>query len=594
MATDSERLHDASCESANPRAAFSSVDARDDSPSRRSQSGAGKKGLRFWLIFASLLLATFEAAIEQTALSTALPTISASLSSGSGDSTADVWVPNAYMVCSAAFIPWSGGLANIIGRRPIMLAGLGLFTLGSILCAVASNMNTMLAGRGIQGAGGGIIFAIVEILLSDLVPLAERGVYQGAFSATWSVASAVGPIVGGAFASFDNGYAGWRWLFWINLPLSAICAVVVVFCVKLKTPEGSAREKLAKMDWIGNFLFIPSISVLILGLVWGGSSYPWRSAHVIAPIVCGALGLIAWFFVEKHYVQYPTVPFKALGNRTSIIGFVTSFLHGIVAMGVYYYWPAYFQSAKATTSIGSAVNFLPIVCVVSPMAMLTGLSINGWQRYKAQNVAGWILLTIGVGLLSITDEATGKAGWVLIPMVSALGIGINYAAPVFAVLAPLAPSLAGSALAFQMLVRTFGNVLGISIGSTALTNVLGQKLPQEFIDRVPGGLSGAYAAIPEIRHLEEPLKHEVQVAFAKALRVVWLVMIPFAAVSFFISLFMRNLPLNADVDDTFGIKEKKRADELDSLEKAGEQPSNPHQELPAEMAATTASLDVQK
>ncbi|GAA6021982.1 hypothetical protein JCM10207_002393, partial [Rhodosporidiobolus poonsookiae] len=301
---------------------------RESSPDR---APPGKKGVRFWLIFASILLATFEAALEQTAISTALPTISASLSNGHDGGDAS-WIANTYMIASAAFCPWTAGLANIFGRKPVLLSGLGLFTLGSLLCALAKNMNTMLAGRSIQGAGGGIIFAITEVILSDIVPLAERGAYQGAFSATWTLASATGPIVGGAFASFN-----WRWLFWINLPLSgAILAVVIPF-MKLKSPEGSMREKLRKMDWIGNLVFIPSISVLILGLVWGGAEHPWRSAPVIATIVCGFLGLIAWFYVEKHFVRYPTVPFDAIFQRTSVVGFLTSFLHGIVAMSVYYY-----------------------------------------------------------------------------------------------------------------------------------------------------------------------------------------------------------------------------------------------------------------
>ncbi|GAA5840910.1 hypothetical protein JCM11251_007637 [Rhodosporidiobolus azoricus] len=560
-----------------------------------------RKGVRFWLIFAGLLLATFEAALEQTALATALPTISAELATGEGGEGDFSWIANVYMLTSAALTPWSGGLAMIFGRRPVMLFALFLFTLGSIICAVAQDLNTMLAGRGIQGAGGGIIFVVVEVILSDIVPLAERGVYQGAFSATWSVASAAGPLIGGAFASFN-----WRWLFWINLPLSAGVTVVVVLFMKLKKPEGTWREKVEKMDWIGNFIFIPSISILIMGLVWGGAAYPWRSAHVIATLVCGALGLIAWFFVEKHFVKYPTVPFTALMNRTSLVGFLTTGFHAVAAMAVYYYWPTYFQAAKATSTITSAVNFLTIVCIVSPMAMLTGLSINGWQHYKAQNVAGWILLTIGVGLLSLTTATTSKAGWVLLPMVSALGIGILYAGPVFAVLAPLPPHLAGQSLALQMLIRTVGMVLGISIGSTVLSNVLGSKLPAAFLETIPRGAAGAYDAIPEIRHLEEPLKMQVQEGFASALRVVWLVMIPFAGLGFITSLFMQSLPLASTTDESFGIKEKKssssrspsrdRGADLDAVEKADQQQraamngeGGNAQQIPLPMAAAVSA-----
>ncbi|BGP37005.1 hypothetical protein JCM10449v2_000909 [Rhodotorula kratochvilovae] len=549
-----------------------------------------KKSLRHWLIFVSLLLATFDAAVEQTAISTALPTIAADLNSSDY-----AWVANTFMIASAAVIPWSGGLAYIFGRRAVMYAGLGLFSVGSVICAVAHNMNTMLAGRGIQGAGGGIIFAAVEIILSDMVPLAERGVYQGAFSATWSVASATGPLLGGAFASFN-----WRWLFAANALLALPCFVITFLFMKLKGPEGDMRDKLRKMDWhvpylppIGNLIFIPSISVLILGIVWGGETHPWRSAPVIATIVCGALGLVLWFYVEKHWVKYPTVPFDAMMNRTSLVGFLTTFLHGIAAMAVYYYWPAYFQSAKATTTIGSAIDFLPVVCIVSPTAMLTGIAISKFQTYRWLNFVGWVALTVGVGILTLTTATTSTVGWVLIPMVSGLGIGILYASTVFPILAPLPPSIAGQALSFQMLVRTFGNVLGISIGATTMTNVLGKKLPQAYLDIVPGGRAGAYSSIPLIRGLEEPLKMQVREAFAESLKVVWIVMIPFAGLGFLISLFMKSLPLNTTVDESFGIREKKNTEKVDLLEKAdlaqadSAVQGNPRQ-LPLPMAEVTA------
>ncbi|CEQ40448.1 SPOSA6832_02063, partial [Sporobolomyces salmonicolor] len=597
------------------------VEQLDDD--ERVREGRGK-GFRFWAVFASLLVATFMAALEQTALSTALPSISASL-----DATADEsWIANAYLLASAAWMPWAGGLAQIFGRRPVLLVGLAFFALGSILCGAAVNMNMMLAGRGvsascslpcllrispsremetgIQGAGGGIIFVLVEVVLSDIVPLSERGVYQGCFSCVWTLASATGPIIGGAFASFD-----WTWLFWINLPLSALVAAVVVAFMRLKAPEGRWMDKLGKMDWcasafslrplwispnlyytrrIGNLVFIPSISVLILGLVSGGTSHSWSSAYVLASIICGAAGLVAWFFVEKHYVEHPTVPFAALMNRTSIVGYVTNFLHGVIALSVYY-MPAYFQSAKAYSTITSAVDFLPVVCIVSPMALVTGLAVNRTQKYKALNLAGWVFLTIGCGLLSITTASTSRAGWVLLPAVVALGIGINYAAPVFPILAPLPPSLAGQALAFQMLVRTAGNVIGIAIGLTTLTNQLARKLPQAFLDMIPGGASGAYSSIPLIRHLEEPLKTQVRVAFAQSLRTFWIVLIPFGGVGLLIALCMESIPLNDATDENWGVKEKKR-DSLDSVEKAEESCAENSQALPPAAAEAVTHAPV--
>lgn len=228
----------------------------------------------------------------------------------------------------------------------------------------------MLAGRAFQGAGSGIILSLVEIILADLVSLAERGAYQGAFGAVWALASATGPPIGGALAS-----SNYRWLFYLNLPLTAVIIGVVAAFVNLKTPSGTIRSKLARMDWfvpmrrsrthaanlrddrLGNLIFIPSITLLIVGLLKGGQPDPWSSAGVIAPLIIGAVGLIAWYLVERYYVAHPTVPFELLMNRTTAIGYATTWLQGVSAMCLFYFWPVYFQAVKGAS---------PVECVLSP------------------------------------------------------------------------------------------------------------------------------------------------------------------------------------------------------------------------------------
>jgi len=197
------------------------------------------KDLRFWLIMLGLMVATFISALDLTAISTALPTIAHALKSE--DFT---WIGNSYSITATAFIPWSGGLANVFGRRPILIGGLLFFAVGSAMCGAAKNMNTMLAGRGFQGVGSGVILSLVEIVLADLVSLSERGTFQGAFGATWALASAVGPPLGGAFAKTN-----YRWLFYMNLPLTAIVIAIVGLFMNLKTPPGTIRDKLQRMDW---------------------------------------------------------------------------------------------------------------------------------------------------------------------------------------------------------------------------------------------------------------------------------------------------------------------------------------------------------
>jgi len=419
----------------------------------------------------------------------------------------------------------------------------------------------MLAGRAFQGIGSGVILSLVEIVLADLVPLAERGSFQGAFGAVWALASATGPPIGGALAA-----SNYRWLFYMNLPLTAGVLVIVGLFMNLKTPPGTMREKLGRMDWIGNLLFIPSITILTIGLVWGGQQYAWNSAHVLATLIVGAVGLIAWYFIEKYYCEYPTVPFALLMNRTTVIGYFTTFMHGISALALFFYWPVYFQAVKGASPVKSAVDFFSVAFIVAPFAMVAGGTISAMQVYKPQNIIAWILLTVGPGVMSLIRATSPKAAWVPLPIPLSIGIGLLYTATVFPVLAPLPPSLAGQALAFLVFVRNFGNILGITIGSTVLTNELGKKLPAAFLEQSPGGVAGAYSAIPLVANLPEPLRTQVRVAFADSIRVIWLVLIPFGGIGLLAALWIKEIKLETVTDEQWGIAQKKKKADEETLD----------------------------
>ncbi|KAM0749144.1 iron permease [Meredithblackwellia eburnea MCA 4105] len=504
------------------------------------------KDFKFWLIIVGLLISTFLSALDLTAISTALPTISAAL-----HSTDYTWIGNSYSIGSAAFIPWSAGLAHVFGRRPALLAGLVLFLIGSAMCGAAKTMDLMLVGRTFQGVGSGFILTLTEVVLADLVSLSERGAYQGAFGAIWALASATGPPIGGSLAG-----ANWRWLFYLNLPLSGLIIAVVFMFMDLKTPQGTIQEKIKKMDWTGNAVFIPSITLFIMGLVWGGQQYAWQDAHVLAPLIIGFFGLVLWFFLEKYWVEYPTVPFDVILNTTSLIGYFTTFLHGISALAIFYYLPSWYQAVKGASPVGSAVDFFSVAFIVAPFAMVAGGTISATQVYKPQNIVAWVLMTAGPGLMMIINADSPKKVWASLPVPFSIGIGLLYAATTFPVLAPLSPDLAGHALGFLVFARSIGNIFGITVGSTALANELAKRLPKEFIAQVPGGVSGAYSAIPIIKTLPEPLRTEVRVAFSKSIRVIWLVLIPIGFVGLVTSLFMKQLQLNTATDENWGVNDR--------------------------------------
>ncbi|KAJ7743512.1 iron permease [Mycena maculata] len=490
------------------------------------------KGRNFWLTFTAVIVSIFLSALDLTAVATALPTITDDLNGGN----LFVWVGSAYALSSTAILPLSGRLADIFGRRPLMLVSIFLFALGSALAGAAQNMNMMIAARAVQGLGGGGIINLCEIIVSDLVPLSERGIYQGILGLTWSFASGIGPPIGGALAS-----SNWRWLFYLNLPLSGIAFVLVSLFLRVKSPSGSIREKLARVDWVGNGIGISGTTLAILGLSWAGVTYPWGSAPVLAPLIIG-LALVGAFLVYELRMpieREPTVPYDIFANRNGLSGYLSTFFHGITSISIIYYLPVYFQACFDATPIRSGVDMLGTALVVAPFALIAGILVQVLSRYIPSNVAGWILTMIGFGLLSmLTADAT---------------LGQWFASTVFPILAPLSVARTAAALGFFAFCRAFAQTWGLTIASTILQNELGKKLPQAFTALFPSGADFAYAAIPSIRGLAEPLKTEVRVAFAESMAVIWRTMIGVSGAGLLTCLLLTEIPMVQHTDETYGL-----------------------------------------
>ncbi|SCV68370.1 BQ2448_491 [Microbotryum intermedium] len=569
-----------------------------------NQNPFAGKGSRFWLVFLALCVSCFLSALDLTAVSTALPAMAAEF-----ESTEFSWVGSAYSLTSTALVPWTGGLATIFGRKATLLGSLALFGAGSAIVGSAHAIDIVILGRAIQGIGGGGILTMVgfrmgmrrmagadsvlsfrqtEIVVVDLIPLVERGAFFGVIGAVWALASAIGPPIGGALASAG----AWRWLFYLNIPLTGVAAVLVVFFLRIKAPQTTLKEKLAQMDYY-NVVFVAGATSTILGLTWGGVTYSWSSYKVLVPLILGLLLMGLFLWLEKTFAKYPTVPFEVLRHRSSLLGFMTTFLHGIVALAAIYYLTIYFQASKMTTPAKAGVNTFSLSFTVAPMAVVTGVSIGILGTYRLQNLFGWALAMIGFGLTSLLKYDSPMAVWTGYPIIMGLGVGILYSATNFPVLAPLKPSQQPHAvsyssnatepaivsqthqssflsprlqMAFYSFVRSFGQVFGISIGSTVLQNQLAKNLPKEFLAMFDGSAEIAFPAIPIIGKLAEPLRTQVRAAFASSLRVIWVVMIGLCGLGLVISFFLRDIKLTNEMDDKWGMSEKKERKSTETTE----------------------------
>ncbi|KAI0640583.1 iron permease [Trametes meyenii] len=506
------------------------------------------KGSAFWLSFLAILVSMFLSALDLTAVPTALPTITDELHGGDKF----VWIGSAYGLSSSAVLLLSGRLVDVFGRKPVMLSSITIFTIGSALAGASQSMNMLIAARVVQGLGGGSIINMSEIIMSDLVSLAERGVYQGMIVLVWAFAAGIGPVLGASLAQ----KASWRWLFYLNLPLTGIAFGLVSLFLHVRAPAGSVRQKLARIDWLGNLLMAAGSTLVLLGLTWGGIHYPWDSAHVIAPLVIGILLMCAFFAYEVYVPAEPTLPLEVIGNRTSASAYFATFVHGVTSISAIYYLPVFFQACLGASPLRSSVQTFPTALVMAPFSLLCGFTIKATNRYLPVNIIGWIISIVGFGLLCLLRADSSTPQWVGFQFVASAGTGIIYASTIFAILAPLPPSRNAAALAFYTFSRTFAQTWGIAIAGTIMQNQLKGRLPAAFTAQFPSGVEIAYAAIPIIRELQEPLQTQVREAFAESMAVIWKTMVGLCGAGILSLLLLKEVPMVKHIDDTYGLEDR--------------------------------------
>ncbi|KAI0632743.1 iron permease [Trametes polyzona] len=518
----------------------------------------GKRGLTFWLVFASNLLVEMLSALDLTAVSTALPTIVERLHGSDF-----IWAGGAYTIASTAVLPLVGGLVSGFGRKYVLIAFVAFFAVGSVLCGAAQSLTMLIVGRAIQGIGSGGSLSVTEIIFADMVPLPERGKFQGIAAAVWALACAIGPPIGGVLA----GSGAWRWLFYMNLPLCGLATGAILFCLPNIVPSGSARRKIAEMDWIGNGIIVTSTILVFLGLTWGGLRFPWISAQVLVPLILGAIGIVVFFVLERFWLHGQTVPEFFFTNRTTLSGYLGTFFHGVVSLTAVYYLPIYLQASKEASPIRSGIEMFGLSFTIPIFAIVAGVSVEIIHIYRPQNYVGWLFTIVGFVLLSLMNAKSGAAEYIGFQIPLGIGLGILWISTQFPILAPLPVSNSAYALAFFVFVRNFAQSWGIVVGGAILQNVLTQKLPHSLTDTLPKDQEYAYQLIPEIRHMHDPQKLDVRNAFADGTRLIWQVMVGLSVAGLLTCFLMREEEMKTEMDETWAVVEKAKkstSDEDDS------------------------------
>ncbi|THU94393.1 MFS general substrate transporter [Dendrothele bispora CBS 962.96] len=517
-----------------------------------------KKDWRFWCIILAISLSTFTSYLD-IAIPTALPVIAHDLN---GRSDSFVWVGSAYAISSTAILPLSGGIAQIFGRQVSLLIYLGCFALGSALSGAASDMSFLIGGRTVQGVGSGGIFALTQIVLSDLVPLKDRGVFGAILTLAAMFAVSIAPIVAGGLA--DHGQ--WRWLFYLNLFTSGLSASLVAFLLRLKTPEGSLMQKLNMIDWCGTLIFSGASISLGIGLTWAGTERPWGSVTVLVPIILGLFGMIGMYIWESLVATHPLIPFSIMTSWTTISGYLQTFINQVVLFTVVYYLPVYYQACKGASPTHSGIDIFGLSLVVAPMGIVAGVLVSRLQCYRPQMYGAWVLLMIGTGCMSTLKADSSLATSIGFQVLTGVGLGLLVITTYFPVLAPLPVTTNAQALAFFMFCRSFGSIWGITVGGTILQNELRRKLPSTFLAQSSEGISAILQVIPTIKDLDTPIRNSVENAFADSLSVVWQFCIGVSSIGLITCLMMKHYNLHPTTDEKWAMEERVQVNYSRNLE----------------------------
>jgi EmrB/QacA subfamily drug resistance transporter len=494
------------------------------------------------VVFAGLLLVMLMAALDQTIVATALPTIVGDLGGLSHIS----WVVTAYLLAQTAVTPLYGKLGDMYGRKVVLQVGLLVFLAGSALCGLSQSLDELIAFRALQGLGGGGLMVSAQAAIGDVVPPSERGRYTGLFGAVFGLASIAGPLLGG----FLTGHLSWRWIFYVNLPIG----VIALFVLAATLPSATERVHHV-VDYLGTLLLAGGLSAIVLATSLGGNSYAWGSAVIVGLGIGGVLALVAFVFAERR-AREAVLPLRLLANRVFSVTGAVGFVVGFALFGAVTYLPLFLQVVKGASPTGSGLQLVPLMGGLLITSIASGQVITRTGRYKAFPIAGTAVMTLGLLLLSTMSTASSQLTIFAFMFVLGLGLGMVMQVLVLAVQNAVEYSDLGVATSGATLFRSIGGSLGTAVLGAIFSNRLSGQLKRVL---PPGrGSSSATSTISPkaIAHLPPALRGGYLHAFTSSLSTVFEVAAAIAVVAFLLSWLIRELPLRdtvatGDMGDTF-------------------------------------------
>ena len=484
-----------------------------------------------------------------------LPTLAVDLK---GTAAEAFWTGTSYLLAHAVLQPFIASLSDVFGRRELLIPSILFFAVGSIICGLAHNFPVMLTGRVLQGFGGAGIITLSQLVYADLVPLRLRPKYFTMVLGAWALGSLLGPLVGGLFVE----HVTWRWCFWLNLPVCTIALPMAVFFLgALSKPKTDLLTKLRTIDWLGNTLFLASLTSLLTAISWAGISYPWSAYQTILPLVLGATGLLLSIIYETRLARNPFLSKNIFKSPSVIASYTAALLQGLALYTALYYSSFYFAAAHFFSPVRTGLSIFPATTLMLPGSAVVSALIARTGRYRWAIWAGFALSTLSTSLFALLwDETTRTPVWAVCECLFGLGMGMILSSVNFSTQAAVEPQHAGSAAAMYAFCRSVGMAVGVAVGGTVFQNVMKAKLralgvrgadewarhAEEYIAVLKGmGTSGA----------EGRMREHVMSGYVAGFRGVWITMTALCATGLVVSLCIRKGSLDGVSRSEFTVRE---------------------------------------
>ncbi|MGW6173921.1 MDR family MFS transporter [Arthrobacter sp. NPDC055138] len=490
---------------------------------------------RIWIIFSALIAGMMLASLDQTIVSTAMPTIVGQL----GGVEHQAWITTAYLLATTIVMPIYGKFGDVLGRRNLFLIAIALFTLASIGCALATDFWGFVLFRAFQGLGGGGLMILSQAIIADIVPANERGKYMGPLGAIFGLSAVAGPLLGGFFVD----HMTWQWAFYINIPIGLAAFAIAWFALTLPSKKATR-----KIDLAGVVLLSIATTCLIFFTDFGGDTeHGWTAPETWA-FGAGLLLSAAAFVRVEARADDPIIPLSLFRNPVFVNATAIGFTLGIGMFAAIAFVPTFLQMSSGTSAAASGLLMLPMMVGMMGTSIWSGLAITKSGKYKAFPVAGSV--TTAAALLALTTLAADTPIWLICTylFVFGAGLGLIMQVVVLVVQNAVAPDMVGTATSTNNYFREVGAALGVAIFGTIFTNNLSGKLTAVFTDAgasaADAGNATATLDPQAMQALPEPVRDGIVTAYADSLAPVFWYLVPFIAAAFLLALFLKQVPLS--------------------------------------------------